>query len=138
MSTSANCRLALLLLFCDTIQLLLPATTPTLVLLLLQPSGFLTRHVCKSLLLPYPNYLIERGISTLGHVPKLNRPKALALRGIRFQFPDRLRRYTGRRGYSSNSSSSGQQQKQQNRAKSLSSFLGSSSSYYRCHLVCYS
>lgn len=61
---------------------------------------------------------LKRGISTLGHVPKLNRPKALALRGIRFQFPDRLRRYTGRRGYSSNSSSSGQQQKkQQNRAK---------------------
>lgn len=44
-----------------------------------------------------PVSTLKRGLSTLGRV----RPsKSLSLRGIRFQFPARLRRYAGRREYS--------------------------------------
>lgn len=49
-----------------------------------------------------PVSTLTRGLSTLRQV-RPTRPKSLSLRGIRFHFPARLRRYGGRREYSGSS-----------------------------------
>lgn len=63
-----------------------------------------------------PVSTLTRGLSTLRKV-RPTKPKSLSLRGIRFHFPARLRRYGGRREYSGSSQDGNTNKKNGGKAK---------------------